>query len=87
VSQRYDVGLADLEMPEPDGFSLLAELQAQRADPAASIPTIAITAHASERVSERALAAGFRRCLAERVEPRLLLEEIQAVLQTRMGAA
>ena len=58
LSERPDLILMDIKMPNLDGFDALRMLQA---DPlTAGIPVIALTAHAMQEDRDRALAAGAR---------------------------
>jgi CheY-like chemotaxis protein len=50
--------LADLWMPDEDGFSLLQDIQARLLKP---IPAIAATADPRPEIREQALRAGFTR--------------------------
>ena len=54
---RFGIVVSDIEMPEEDGYALVA---AMRRDPRlAAVPAVALTAHAAESERARALAAGF----------------------------
>src|SRR5262249_50680433 len=67
---RPDVVLADIEMPEEDGYGLLRKLRALPSDECRSIPVAALTAYAGECDRARALAAGFARHVSKPVEPK-----------------
>lgn len=56
-ANRFDVALIDIQMPEMDGFTLLAN--AQRDMPDAVPPCVAVTAHAITGDREACLRAGF----------------------------
>jgi two-component system, sensor histidine kinase and response regulator len=67
---RYDLVLMDLQMPEMDGYEATAHI---RATPRlASLPIIAMTAHATAEERDRCLAAGMRSHIAKPIDPELL---------------
>jgi two-component system cell cycle response regulator DivK len=73
--QRPDLVLMDVSIPVMDGWDATRLL---KSDPAtASIPVIALTAHAMPSDRERAAEAGCDGYLAKPVEPRRVLEEVQ----------
>jgi PAS domain S-box-containing protein len=53
--QRFDVLIADIAMPEIDGYELITRLRARRF----TAPAIAVTAYAHPDDRQRALAAGY----------------------------
>jgi CheY-like chemotaxis protein len=72
---RPDLILMDVSIPKIDGWELTKIL---KADPAtASIPVVALTAHALASDRERADAIGFDGYIAKPAEPRLVLAEVQ----------
>ncbi|MFC7738836.1 response regulator [Roseomonas sp. GCM10028921] len=80
-----DLVLLDMSMPVKDGWTAAREM---RADPAtASVPIIALTAHALGGDQERALAAGCDDYHPKPVELPRLLEQVQALLVRRGQAA
>lgn len=76
-ARSYDVVLTDLGMPELDGFALANFLREQ----GATVPVIAMTAHATEEDRRRCAQAG----VAEVVLKPLSIDALGAVLQ-RHGA-
>ncbi|MEH2263669.1 chemotaxis protein CheB [Nostoc sp.] len=62
---KYDLLLADIGMPEEDGFSLIRQVRALEAEAGGQIPAAAITAYATEQERQRAISAGFQRHLAK----------------------
>jgi signal transduction histidine kinase/CheY-like chemotaxis protein len=69
-----DVILMDLQMPEMDGFQATASL---RGDPRfASLPIIAMTAHATVEERQRCLAAGMNDHVAKPIDPAALFETL-----------
>lgn len=65
---KYDVLLADIGMPEEDGFSLIRQVRALEAETGGQIPAAAITAYATEQERQRAIDAGFQTHLAKPIE-------------------
>ncbi|BAY23284.1 signal transduction histidine hinase [Calothrix sp. NIES-2100] len=57
---KYDVLLADIGMPDEDGFSLIRQVRALDALAGGQIPAAAITAYASEREQQQVIDAGFQ---------------------------
>lgn len=66
---EIDVLLADVAMPDEDGYSFIRRVRASTDDRIAAVPAAAVTAHASYADREQAFAAGFQRHLAKPVEP------------------
>jgi two-component system CheB/CheR fusion protein len=65
---KYDVLLADIGMPEEDGYSLIRQVRALDAEMGGQIPAAAITAYATEQERQRAIDAGFQTHLAKPIE-------------------
>jgi CheY-like chemotaxis protein len=77
----FDVVVSDIEMPNEDGYRLV---EAMRGDPAlASIPVLALTAHAGESERARALAAGFATHIAKPAGEGELAAEVARVLHEK----
>jgi PAS domain S-box-containing protein len=74
-TDRYDVLVADIGMPEQDGMALV---RAVRSLPPGTgnrdIPAIALTAYSGVRERDEALAAGFTAHLGKPVDPEQLIE-------------
>ena len=76
-----DLILMDVSIPKIDGWEATRQL---KADPnTASIPIIALTAHALATDRAKAQEAGCDGYLAKPVEPRRVVEEVQKHLQLR----
>ncbi|WP_159351291.1 response regulator [Roseomonas harenae] len=76
-----EIILLDMSMPVKDGWTAAREM---RADPAtASIPIIALTAHALAGDQEKSLAAGCNDYHPKPVELPRLLEQIETLLVRR----
>jgi CheY-like chemotaxis protein len=71
-----DIILADLSMPEEDGYSLLRKIRTHNSEIYANTPVIALTAHAHPEESKRALSAGFQLHMTKPVDVQTLAEAI-----------
>jgi two-component system, cell cycle response regulator DivK len=75
--------LMDIAMPGIDGWEATRRL---KADPqTASIPVVALTAHAMAEDRQRAVDAGCESYLAKPVEPRRVVEEVERLLGRRQA--
>jgi two-component system, chemotaxis family, CheB/CheR fusion protein len=72
----YDALLADIGMPEEDGFALIRQVRALAVESGGQIPAAAITAYASERERQFAIDAGFGMHLAKPVAPDRLTQMV-----------
>jgi CheY-like chemotaxis protein len=73
-----DVVLLDISMPVLDGWRVLAELRGE--ERTRSLPCVAVTAFASERDRQRALAAGFDGFVSKPFRSKDILEVIARLL-------
>ena len=81
--QRPDVLVIDLNLPDTDGFTLLAAL---RAEPGlGSVPAFLCTADDDPGLVLRAQAAGFRGCWVKPVDRALIAAALETL--ARPGAA
>ena len=76
---EMDVLLADIAMPDQDGYSLIRQIRSSPAGRIATIPAAAVTAHARDEERRQALAAGFHLHLAKPFEPGQLTRTVQAL--------
>lgn len=74
-SAQPDIILMDISIPKLDGWAATEQLKADNAT--ASIPIIALTAHALEEDRLKALRAGCDGYLAKPVEPRRVVQEVE----------
>lgn len=74
-----DFLLSDISMPEMSGYQLIMEMRKDRL--LASIPAIAITAHAMPGNREKAIAAGFDDYLTKPLRPRIFIHDLLAFLR------
>ncbi len=73
-----DVLLADIAMPDEDGYALIRKIRASPGRMAA-IPAAAVTAHARDDERQQALAAGFHLHVAKPVEPAQLARTVESL--------
>ena len=77
----YDAILMDMRMPEMDGLEATAEIRKlDRAD-AATIPIIALTANAFDEDVQRSLQAGLNAHLSKPIQPEVLFETLERLIQ------
>ena len=70
----FDVVLMDLQMPEMDGYQATAKLLSDARF--ATLPIIAMTAHATIEERQRCLAAGMVDHISKPIDPRALFETV-----------
>ena len=69
----YDIVLMDCEMPVMDGFEAVRLIRQNKSGSRnASLPIIALTAHAMQEDRDKCIAAGMNDYLAKPIEPLLL---------------
>jgi two-component system, chemotaxis family, CheB/CheR fusion protein len=73
---KYDALLADIGMPEEDGFTLIRQVRALAAKIGGQIPAAAITAYVSDRERQLAIDAGFQIHLAKPIDPTQLIQMV-----------
>jgi signal transduction histidine kinase/ActR/RegA family two-component response regulator len=78
---EVDVLLADVAMPDEDGYSLIRKIRSSPAARVASIPAAAVTAHARDDEREEALAAGFQLHLAKPFDPAELARAVETLVR------
>jgi PAS domain S-box-containing protein len=76
-TDRYDLILMDVQMPEMDGFEATDIIRRQEMGTGRHIPIIAITAHAMKGDREKCLAAGMDDYIAKPIHPKALAEAIK----------
>ncbi|WP_439883130.1 response regulator [Pontibacter sp. MBLB2868] len=64
---QYDLILMDMQMPEMDGYEAIAQIRALNSEKA-TVPIIALTAHASSDEAERCISAGANAYVAKPFE-------------------
>ena len=84
-SNTFDAVLMDIEMPKMDGLEATRELRSERsAEPARSVPIVALTAYVSREDMSACLEAGMNGYLAKPVDKASLYDALRrvGVLQT-----
>ena len=76
----FDLVLADIGMPDQDGYALIEALRRELQGNGADLPAVAVSAYARVADRQRALMAGFDRHIAKPVEPEALIESVAEVL-------
>ena len=79
--EEVDILLADIAMPEEDGYDLIRKVRSSATPRLAAIPAAAVTAHARDDERRRALAAGFHLHMAKPVEPEQLARAVQTLVR------
>jgi CheY-like chemotaxis protein/anti-sigma regulatory factor (Ser/Thr protein kinase) len=76
--------LSDIGLPVESGYDLIEKI---RALPSATsrIPAVALTAFATDKDRQRALASGFQMHLSKPVEPSALIEAIEQLVNSKDG--
>ncbi len=81
--RKPHVLVADLGMPEMDGYALIEQIRALDPNLGGRVPAVAVTAYASAQDRLRALHAGYQNHIAKPVEP----EELAAVITSLAGSS
>jgi CheY-like chemotaxis protein len=74
----FDVLLADIGLPDQDGYALIRAVRLLEPDQGGAVPAIAATAYASAREREKALSAGYGWHLAKPLDPDLVIAAVLA---------
>ena len=77
----YDAVLMDMRMPEMDGLEATRRIRAMNRPDAKSIPIIALTANAFDEDVQHSMQAGLNAHLSKPVEPDILFETLEGLLQ------
>ena len=79
-SDRFDLVLMDVEMPEMDGLDATAEIRTGERQSGGHVPIIAMTAHAMKGDRERCLDAGMDDYVSKPIRAQRLLDSIESVV-------
>jgi CheY-like chemotaxis protein len=77
VSQRFDLILMDVQMPEMDGFDSTQHIRTAEKNKNYHTPIVAMTAHAMKGDREKCLAAGMDHYITKPINPAELYETIE----------
>lgn len=77
-AQRPDLIILDVQLPDANGFEVLATLRADQ--DLHDVPTVAVTANAMVGDRDQALAAGFNGYLTKPIEPTTFARSIDLFL-------
>jgi CheY-like chemotaxis protein len=81
-AEHPDLIVLDVQLPDMDGYQILALL---RADPAMSrVPVVAVTAYAMVGDRDHALAAGFDGYLSKPIDPVTFARDVDAYLPAEL---
>ena len=81
----FDLVLMDLQMPEMDGYEATAKIRADARF--ATLPIIAMTAHATVEEKQHCLEAGMNDHVSKPIDPVALFETVGTLLQASGGGA
>ncbi|MCA1632674.1 MAG: PAS domain S-box protein [Acidobacteria bacterium] len=81
-SSRFDIIVSDIGLPHLDGYELIRRLR--RLPHLSDTPAVALTGYAASKDAEAALAAGFDAHIPKPVDPSVLAEEIEQLLQQKV---
>jgi signal transduction histidine kinase/ActR/RegA family two-component response regulator len=82
-SQRPDVLVSDIGMPDRDGYELMRDIRALPVELGGRTPGIAITAFARSEDRMRAMLAGYQMHIAKPLEPQELVVTVRSVAAAR----
>lgn len=83
--QPFDVLVADLGLPDEDGYSLIRSIRENFPSPAREIRAVALTAYAGDYYRTKALAAGYNAYIAKPIEPAMLTAVLRELLGRTNG--
>jgi len=87
ATQRFDLVLMDIQMPEMDGLEATEAIRRTERQSGIHTPIVAMTAHVLQGDRERCLEAGMDEYLAKPVRSRRLFETIEAMVGGPSGSA
>lgn len=79
-SEKPDVLISDIGMPDQDGYELMRKLRALSPERGGNTPAIALTGYASRKDRERALSSGYQQHMAKPIEQVDMIKAIAALV-------
>ena len=76
ATELPDVLISDIGMPGADGYELIRRVRLLPADAGGRLPSLAVSAYATDAHRERMLRTGFQKHLEKPVAPTVLVTEI-----------
>jgi CheY-like chemotaxis protein len=80
-TERVDMLLADIAMPDEDGYQLIRRIRASQLPGHASIPAVALTSFARQEDRQQALQAGFQLHLTKPIDAWALVRAVVSLAQ------
>ena len=84
---RPSVIVADIGLPDEDGYSFIRRVRRHSSPAMQAIPAIAVTAYATEADRAMAFEAGFQQHLTKPVDPDELVDAIHSIARSRRRRA
>lgn len=78
--QKFDALVADIGMPERDGYWLIRAIRSLSASDGGAMPAVALTAWTAPKDREEAVAAGYNRHLGKPIDPNALVLAVSALV-------
>ena len=78
---HYDAILMDVRMPEMDGLEATQKIRSMERKDARDIPIIALTANAFDEDVQRSMQAGLNAHLSKPVQPEVLFETLESLIE------
>jgi CheY-like chemotaxis protein len=79
----FDIMVADLGLPDEDGYSLIRAIRQTFPSPARDICAVALTAYAGDYYRTKALAAGYDAYLAKPLDPSRLMAILRELVSRK----
>lgn len=84
LSERPDLILMDLQMPEMDGYESAALIHAETG--LTAVPIVAVTSYAMTRDREKALQMGFAGYIEKPIQPTTFVQEVSRILNEKAAS-
>jgi CheY-like chemotaxis protein len=79
-TQKFDLILMDLQMPEMDGWEATREIRQRDGELGVRIPILALTAHAMGEAQQQCLAAGMDAVIVKPFDPAQFYAAIEKIV-------